>query len=264
MAESDVSVVEADADFPKPKYQRGQVVYCATVYHETETLPCPDCLGSRRWKVITPAGSEMEAECQRCGGYSGLRGVPSLRRSVWKPEVRARTIGAVEVRSGWSSDPEPIRYMAAETGIGSGAVYPEKDLHPDHEAASAAAQARADAENAKNDVRPERMEQQTFSHLRIEDATIRAAGDAIWNSWYRVNSLVDEIKESLEEGTRLGDLKEEIERHIAFDREYRANRDPFENLLKAARQAAASGDMPELSAALAVEPFCSIAASSES
>lgn len=262
MAESIEAVATESADFPTPKYRRGQVVFCVNVEHSREMLPCPDCLGSRKWKIITPAGSELEADCQRCGHYSDIRGVPSLHYTVWKPRVCARTISAVEVRAGWSNDPDPIRYMAVETGIGSGSVYSEKDLYPDEEAARTAAQARADSESAKIAEKPEQLNRQTFSHLRIEDAAIRAAGDAVWNSWYRVNSLVGEIKESLEEeGTRLDDLKEEIERHIDFDREYRANRDPFENLLQAARKAAATTELPELAAALAAEPFNVLASS---
>ncbi|WP_449411038.1 hypothetical protein [Methylobacterium komagatae] len=262
MAENLEVIAPENADFPTPKYRRGQVVFYATVEHSREMLPCPDCLGSRKWKIVTPAGSELEADCQRCGHYSEIRGVPSLRYTVWKASVCARTIGAVEIRAGWSNDPDPIRYMAVETGIGSGSGYREKDLYPDEEAARTAAQAQADSENAKISEKPEQLNQQTFSHLRIEDAAIRAASDAVWNSWYRVNSLVGEIKESLEEeGTRLDDLKEEIERHIDFDREYRAKRDPFENLLEAARRAAATTDLPELAAALAAEPFNALAPS---
>jgi hypothetical protein len=36
----------ADVDFPLPKYRTGQTVYRASVSHETEMLPCPDCLGT--------------------------------------------------------------------------------------------------------------------------------------------------------------------------------------------------------------------------
>jgi hypothetical protein len=108
----------ADVDFPLPKYRTGQTVYRASVSHETEMLPCPDCLGTRKWKVLTPAGAELSTDCIRCCSHGEIRGVPSLRRAIWKPQVQSLTIGAIEIRAGYG-DRDAVSYMAVETGIGS-------------------------------------------------------------------------------------------------------------------------------------------------
>lgn len=252
----------AEFDFPLPKYRTGQTVYCVSVTHERETLPCPDCLGTRRWKVVTPAGAELTADCLRCGTYSEIRGVPSLHRNVWKPAVRRLTIGSLQIQTGRHHS-EPISYMAVETGIGSGSVYSESQLHPDEAAALSAAGAKAAAENAKLDALPGRLDQYNFSRLQISDAAIRASGDAVWNAWYRLNSLVDTIKEALDdEGITPSDFRDQVSTEIEFDREYRADRDPFDKLLLAAHHATQTTDLPGLTAALAELPPFSAATQS--
>jgi hypothetical protein len=245
----------ADVDFPLPKYRTGQTVYRASVSHETEMLPCPDCLGTRKWKVLTPAGAELSTDCIRCCSHGEIRGVPSLRRAIWKPQVQSLTIGAIEIRAGYG-DRDAVSYMAVETGIGSGSVYRERELHADEESARAAAAAEAEAKNVTLDAEPARIEQHHFFGLRITDAAIRAASDAVYNGWYRLNYLIDDIKQQLDdEGLTHAHLKEEIARMIEFDREYRANRDPFDKLLAAARHAVGTTDLPALAEALAALPF---------
>jgi hypothetical protein len=257
MAETNSVTAEApgtEFDFPLPKYRTGQTVYCARVTSERQTLPCPDCLGAQKWKVLTPAGSELTGDCLRCGSYSEIRGVPSLHRNVWKPAVQPLTIGSLEIQTGRHYR-EPISYMAVETGLGSGSVYPESQLYADEAAAQSVAEAKAAAENAKLDGLPGRIEQYNFSRLPITDAAIKAAGDAVWNAWYRLNSLVETIKEKLDdEGVTPTDFRDEVSSEIDFDREYRADRDPFDKLLLAARHATQTTDLPALAEALAALP----------
>jgi hypothetical protein len=205
--------------------------------------------------VLTPAGAELSTDCIRCCSHGEIRGVPSLRRAIWKPQVQSLTIGAIEIRAGYG-DRDAVSYMAVETGIGSGSVYRERELHADEESARAAAAAEAEAKNVTLDAEPARIEQHHFFGLRITDAAIRAASDAVYNGWYRLNYLIDDIKQQLDdEGLTHAHLKEEIARMIEFDREYRANRDPFDKLLAAARHAVGTTDLPALAEALAALPF---------
>lgn len=249
------SVQVADIDFPLPKFRTGQTVFCASVSHETEMLPCPDCLGARKWKVLTPAGAELTTDCIRCCSRGDIRGVPSLSRAIWMPQVRSLTVGAIEIRAGYG-DRDAVSYMAVETGIGTGSVYREHELHADEDSARVAAAADANAKNATLDAKPARIEQHHFFGLQITDAAIRVASDAVYNGWYRLNYLIDEIKQQLDdEGLPPAHLREEIVRLIDFDREYRANRDPFDKLLAAARHAVGTADLPALADALAALPF---------
>lgn len=252
-----------DMGFPLPKYRTGETVYRASVSHETEMLPCPDCLGTRKWKVLTPAGAELTTDCVRCCSYGDIRGVPSLRRAVWKPQTRALTIGAIEIRAGYG-DRDAVRYMAVETGVGTGSVYQERELHADEESARAAAAAEAEAKNAILDALPARIAQHHFFGLQITDAAIRAASDAVYNGWYRLNYLVDDIKEKLtDESLSPADFRDEVSSEIDFDREYRAARDPFDKLLAAAHHAVQTTELPALADALAALPFAALSAPSD-
>ncbi|RUP17454.1 hypothetical protein [Methylobacterium sp.] len=249
------SVQLADVDFPLPKFRAGQTVYRASVSHETEMLPCPDCLGTRKWKVLTPAGAELSTDCIRCCSRGNIRGVPSLSWAIWMPQVRSLTIGALEICAGYG-DRDAVRYMAIETGIGSGSVYQEHELHADEASARAAAAAEAEARNSTLDAKPARIEQHHFFGLQITDAAIRAASDAVYNGWRRLNFLIDDIRQQIDAADLPpADLKEEIARLIEFDREYRADRDPFDKLLAAARHAVGTADLPALADALVALPF---------
>ena len=48
------------------KFSIGDVVYFADTIIETKMHDCPDCLGTRKWKAISPAETEYTFDCPRC------------------------------------------------------------------------------------------------------------------------------------------------------------------------------------------------------
>lgn len=228
-------------DFPLPKYRNGARVWQASTTTQRSDLPCPDCLGTKRWRVTTPAGSELEAECQRCASYGAIRNVPSLTSLKHIATVRGLTIGSVEIKSSvsWEGDAK-IKYMCIETGVGSGSVYNEHDLFETEDAACAVAEGMANLANTKEAAKPERIEQMTFSHLSLHDAKLKAADDAIWGAWYRYRALRDDVEKALGDDSRsAAELREDLQHHLKWDKGHRVDARPFEKILEAAKTAAA-------------------------
>jgi hypothetical protein len=130
------------------KYSIGDVVYHAYTTTERKQHPCPDCLGFRKWKAVSPAGSEYEFGCPRCAAsYTSNQDI-SLWYSASTPAVQRLTIGSIQVNTAPFSNREGNQYMCNETGIGSGSVYYESDLHETEEAALLAAKVQADHNNS--------------------------------------------------------------------------------------------------------------------
>ena len=184
---------------PTPKYSIGDIVWRGYAIQKEMTLPCPDCLGTRKWKIVTPGGSELEADCQRCTGSWQPRGVPSLKDYTFGVALERLTIGSVRIDTHHGDNDDSVQYMCQETGIGSGSIYNERMLHPTEEAARAEAQAEVAAKEAKRAATPERLEKVKFQHLRMTDAATYAADKAVWRSWYRYQNLREDIEEELDE-----------------------------------------------------------------
>lgn len=117
----------------QPKFQIGQKVICVRVNWLEEKVPCPDCLGKTKWRIITPAGEEWEHDCNTCrnGWYS--TGVVSDYRDRVKKEIL--TIGSIRIDT--ADKDRPISYMCVETGVGSGSVYDEQNMFATDEEATA-------------------------------------------------------------------------------------------------------------------------------
>lgn len=110
------------------KYSVGDVVYRAGTSTTRKQHPCPDCLGSRKWAAVSPAGSEYSFACPRCSAsYNSDRDL-TLDYIAHVPHVEKLTIGSVQFNSANGSWDSGARYMAHETGVGSGSVYNEDDL----------------------------------------------------------------------------------------------------------------------------------------
>jgi len=209
---------------PTPKFAIGDVVYWPTTETTKEPVPCPDCLGTRRWKVITPAGTEMEAECQRCTGFGRIADLPKPERLVSKPSVRRLTIGKITASTHASyGDRDRVEYMCSETGIGSGSIYQESKLFSTEAEAMAVATAEADKRTAEYASAPKAMSERKLENLTIKDADLEATRSARWNAWYSYNSLRDTLQEVCENesgdsaSARLDTLNSELE----YDRNYR-------------------------------------------
>lgn len=129
------------------KYSVGDTVFRAGTVSERKQHPCPDCLGSRKWTAASPAGTEYQFPCPRCSAqYNSDRDL-QLDYSAFVPSVERLTIGSIQVNTAPGSYDTGNRYMCRETGIGSGSVYNEDDLFETEEAATLAAQLKANEQN---------------------------------------------------------------------------------------------------------------------
>lgn len=122
------------------KFAIGDVVYHASIFQTTKQHPCPDCKGERKWKAISPVGSEYEFSCPRCTTSFQSNSDLSLRYQAFAPVVDKLTIGSIRVDT---SDDRGNQYMCAETGVGSGSIYYERDFFSTHEEAMTVAQIKA-------------------------------------------------------------------------------------------------------------------------
>jgi hypothetical protein len=171
---------------PTPRYKIGDTVWRSYTEHTTEMLPCPDCLGTQTWKVITPAGTEMTAQCQRCENSTYLRSnakedIPSLSVRKWMPRVRSLTIGSILIDT--SKDSDPVEYMCRETGIGSGSVYYESTLYSTREEALACAEAQAAAQTEDVRREPSQLTARKLAKLTVTLAAHAADWDTVYNAW---------------------------------------------------------------------------------
>jgi hypothetical protein len=215
---------------PQPKYKVGDTVF--TVYTEQRTAQhdCPDCLGTQTWKVLTKAGGELECECQRCNGWNS-RDIPSLSYIKYVPVVRKLTIGSVRADSAPTYGDDYVSYMCEETGIGSGSVYYESKLFINEDEARIVAEAQILALQNDHDAKPEAIEKARFSHIKLKDAVLDTAKDSIWNSWYHIRALKEDIEEFISEGSLTEEQQSELESILEFSREYRADKMPMGKII---------------------------------
>lgn len=193
------------SDLPTPRYRVGDVVYAPYLDRRTETLPCPDCLGSREWRAVSPAGIEHVVACPRCTdryAHVGTDRLPSLVIERHAPAARRLTIGSVTAKSHrrWKTD-SLVEYMANETGIGSGSVYSEFRLFPDEAGALAVAAIEANEANAKLDERPAVVAARRFAGLTLNPAIDQLTRDAVYDSWRAFRWLRDDVESVLPENS---------------------------------------------------------------
>lgn len=114
----------------QPKYSIGQQVYAVHVSWLEERVQCPDCMGTKEWKVVLPSGEEFQHPCNTC--RFGWQVTGFVSNYADRARISHLTIGSIQVDT--ASD-EPVRYMCVETGIGTGTIHYEKTLHPNKESA---------------------------------------------------------------------------------------------------------------------------------
>lgn len=188
-------------DLPIPKYAIGDIVYKPGITGTNEKLPCPDCLGEKAWKLLTPTGIEHTLACPRCSdAYSSLGdNIPSLTIRREQSTVARLTIGSIEIKSDPRHGDSAVKYMAHETGVGSGSVYNERDLYSDGAAAQAMAQVMADLANAKLDESRSVIAARRFSGLQIFEALKKKAWDQSYESWAAYRLLRGHLEDRLPE-----------------------------------------------------------------
>jgi hypothetical protein len=173
------------------KFSVGDRVWHAGTTTARKQHDCPDCLNTRKWQAVSPAGHEYAFGCPRCGAqyssFSDLR----LDYTAHVPSVAARTIGSVRVDThpGFSGDDDPHTYMCTETGVGSGNVYRERDLFATEDEATKAAEAKAALANTTTEWIVKLYDKALeISDYQLENAALKAAKDEssrarsmIWN-----------------------------------------------------------------------------------
>lgn len=181
-------------DFPIPKFRKGDKVWRAWSSTQSAQHPCPDCLGTKKWSCTSPAGHTMEMRCPRCDrdNYND-----ALRLGYTKHTfgVRELTIGSVSINTAPCRGDHPVSYMCEETGIGSGSIYYEDQLHTTREEAEAAQAVLTSERQSEEDATPRAMERLELSRLVYFDALEEAASK---------NALA-RLKETLEIDGEVGD-----------------------------------------------------------
>ncbi len=242
----------------QPKYTIGAVVWTADTEERAELLPCPDCLGTKEWKLVTPAGDELAQACPRCQfRYAGLP-LKSLVAATFAPKVRSLTI--CRVRSDWQDDVCSFNYMALETSSGgSGHVYDEDRLFPSEADATAEAERLCAARLAAWNAKPEVQWEKTISAYRILDAVREQTRKTLWDTSYHFGQLRAKVKDFLEE--HRDDISAEMHlklREMLDEQEhgYHPDHNPVVQLVKAARRI--YPDAPDGYLKKALEPFDAI------
>ena len=113
------------------KYRIGDVVYGLRLWRDREKIKCSLCHGKQKVSVLED--STLKAFCPACSG----RGYNWSDGTVRWYEVLRLTIGQIRVQVG--HEPEVI-YMAKETGLGSGTLHKEVNMHDTLELAVAYAE----------------------------------------------------------------------------------------------------------------------------
>jgi hypothetical protein len=189
------------AQLPAPKYIMGEKVWAYETFRDTELLPCPDCLDTRKWSVTFPSGQVEEVPCQRCSSaYHGNNMPPRPTRVVFNVTTKQLTIGKISVttKPNWESD-DPVQYMCHETGVGSGSIYSERNLFATQEDAQTAGYITAAEQTRKIQEQPEQKMIMKLSGLPLNTAIMKETWNSRWNVWYAYRRLREEVEDALKD-----------------------------------------------------------------
>lgn len=81
----------------KPQFNIGDVVYAAVLEGKEESIPCPDCFGTKCLRVILGDGTEHTIDCAGCspGGYDRPSGL--IRISRYSARAKRITISGMDI-----------------------------------------------------------------------------------------------------------------------------------------------------------------------
>ena len=181
------------SDLPTPKYRIGQRVYRADMAREVRHWPCPDCLGTKKWKLTTPAGGEAEVSCRRCGNVristGGHRDLPSVDYEFYVGIAVPFVVERVEAQSSphFTGD-DVVKYWSGHGGMS------ERDLYDDEKIALVVARLRAAARNEEAAREPRAMEARELAGLDFH----LAAGRVEWSNYYDSWRLARHYREAIE------------------------------------------------------------------
>lgn len=190
----------------EPKYKIGDVVYRANTTKEKKQHKCPDCLGAKEWKVTSPGGAEYTFDCPRCNTHYQNNHEVSIDYWTHTPYVTRLTIGSVQTDTAAEL---PVRYMAVETGVGSGSIYYEKDLHETRWAADEVAEGLAISRNEEPGSQPLKQYESSLSisDYQLHNAIMKAANDKRISNSVDIQMLFDRLRDCL----TLSDVEEVME-----------------------------------------------------
>lgn len=206
------------------KYSIGDVIFCASTHVVQKQHPCPDCKGERRWKAVSPAGSEYSFECPRCSARFLNDRDLSLTYSCAVPVATRMTIGSIKHDthdSNWKSDAwvkgPKTQYMCVETGVGSGSMHDEDRLFADEADALECAKLMANETNSKVEwIVKTYNKTLSISDYQLENAMMQEAKDAksnasrmLWNVGY--------LFEKIEEAEGKDEIIEAVEWYKTYD-----------------------------------------------
>jgi len=233
---SPAEVLGAAADLPAPKFRIGQTVFYADTDKVTEQLACPDCLGSKKWRLEMPSGDEHDVPCQRCCDgmtYSRIDDLPTLKYDVAKPVARPFVVSNVEVRAkGWGVNAGPeVKYGNSGHGWRE-----EHQLYATEDEALAAAETLATKANEKAEASVERIQLRNIGALKLEDARFDQFQNGLWNAWYAYRDLVEKLDEHLDtsDGRQSSDVLEDLRNDLRWQMDYQARQErPLDKLVEA-------------------------------
>lgn len=166
------------------KFSVGDVVYHAATTTERKQHPCPDCLGSRKWSLRSPAGTDYEIGCPRCAARFMNDRDLSLDYTAHVPYAKRLTIGSVQYNSHAGAFDHGARYMCVETGVGGGSVYDEARLFETEADALISAKLMADKANCETEWVVKLYDKSLeISDYQLDNAALKLAADA--KSWAR-------------------------------------------------------------------------------
>jgi hypothetical protein len=224
---------------PTPKYAIGDTIYVATTERTVDQLQCPDCLGSGKWTVFSPAGGEYTTTCPRCQStYSFSENLPSLKVERWVGKAQARLITGMEINavaSGWR---EAVEYHST-TGTSSWYTIKEADAFGAEADAQAVADAQAAEKNVAVEASPEVLTSRHFSSLTLDQGRWDQFKNGIWNTQYHAGALLQKVREALngEDGNEeksVPDIIESLRDAARWDFKYHLDNLPLTPLVTAA------------------------------
>jgi len=182
---------------PIPKYAIGDTVYVAIVERSVERLPCPDCFGSGKWSVASPAGGEYTTDCPRCKQtYSLNRNLPSLAVERWVGVAAARPITGIEINAATDTWRSAVEYRSV---IGQGSYYTmkEADVFASADEAQVVADQQAAEKNVAVEQSPEVLSKRHFASLTLDEGRWDEFKNGIWNTQYHAGCLLEKVRECL-------------------------------------------------------------------
>lgn len=219
---------------PVPRFAIGDVVYVAAVERSVEQLPCPDCLGTKKWTVKSPAGGEYTTACPRCGDTYSLRNdMPSLKVECWVGKANRRVITGMELHAGRTPE------YRSEIGQGSSWIVHEDKAWLTEAEAQAVADAQAADKNVVTAEKPEVLTSRHVASLTLDEGRWDQFKNGVWNSHYHAGALFERVREALDgedgnEERTTSQIIEDLREASRWDFKYHVENLPFTPLVLAA------------------------------